>query len=131
MKLDVNKDFIKSSTKFVVQLRRQSCLKMATKKKMCAYLLNKSVQYESSCCRFSAKKLPLPLGRCRKDFFNINADIFHNDSSRFYCTCRERNLKFQIKKTKISHLKGEISYMAIMTRNAYRMLHYVAINRKI
>ena len=35
---------------------------------MCAYLLNSSVQFKSN-CRFSAKKLPLPPGRCRKDFF--------------------------------------------------------------
>ena len=35
---------------------------------MCAYLLNESVQYKLN-CTFSAKKQPLPPGRCRKDFF--------------------------------------------------------------
>ena len=39
---------------------------------MFAYLLNKAVQVTSN-CRFSAKKLPLPPGRCRKDFLlNVN-----------------------------------------------------------
>ena len=43
---------------------------------MRAYLLNKAVLFKSV-CRFSAKKLPLPPGRCWKDFFILKFVIVY------------------------------------------------------
>ena len=54
---------------------------------MRAYLLNKSVQFKSN-CRFSAKKLPLPPGRCQKDFFIF---FFICKKISYYFECRKKN----------------------------------------